>query len=208
MRHHSLTHILCNTSPARCFLRKGVFNQKSLGSCIFFLLESQSARTLGPMVKSQRILKSFLWTLHGTACVQTPANAIWCKVSAGAWVPCSPRVLWRWEKGILGQGAAEYTEGLYSSKGICHCIALPLYDGSMRTAFSGENWAQTPCSPNLDTSHLGDCWKSQLPGIQSLRVPLGNWVSLHPLMLRKEGASEPLGHCGCPCWESWRHWPC
>lgn len=76
---------------------------------------------------------------------------------------------------MLGQSTAGDTAGLYSHKGLCHPIALPLCDISRRTIFNEENWAQASSSLNLlDTSHLGDCWKFHLSGIWRAEGPLGN----------------------------------
>ena len=79
--------------------------------------------------------------------------------------PCSLRALWRCEGGVQGQ---------YSHKGPHLPIVLPWSGVSVRTVFNEENWAQTSSSLNVDTGHLGDCWKLQLSCIWRLEVPLGN----------------------------------
>lgn len=192
--------ILYNDSSARCFLKKGSLVKK-LGNGIFCLLESQSPKALGCTLKNQRTLIIFVWPSHAMACVQTPANVIWCRITAGAPVP----VLWvlgRCERNMLGQSTAGCIAGLYCCKGLCHPTALLLYDVSMRTVFNEEKWAQTSSNLNLDTSHLDACWKFQFPGIWRLEEPLGNWVSAHLLLIRGEGASDPMGSWSCSCWES------
>ena len=140
------------------FLEKRFLSQNSLGNSILSIGESITKGTRFYRKESKNPENVCLTC----SCNGLRANTSKCHLvldlsrCAG---PCSLRALWRCEGAVLGQGTAGYSEGPSSCKGICHPVALPLCDVSMRTVFNEESWAQTSSGVNLDTSHLGDCWK-------------------------------------------------
>lgn len=182
---HPLSHQFCKT-----FLEKNVPESKKLGD--LYILSVGGSVTKGMRFYSQesKIPDQFCLTL---SCNGLCANTSKCHlVQDLSRCPrsCSLRALWRCEGDTLGQ---------YFRKRLCHPIALPWCVVSMRTVFIEENWAQTSSSLNVDTGHLGDCWKLQFSGIWRPEVSLGNWVSVGLQVLRGEGASEHTGGQTCSC---------